>query len=67
MQLDQGQGEAWRDDDEGVIELVQHLKCLPLAIWQVTAYARVHGTATAGEHLAALQAMRAEGGAGKGD
>ena len=34
------------EDDAGVVELVQHLECLPLAMGQVTAYARVHSTAT---------------------
>ena len=40
-----GKVKQWRDD-AGVLELVQHLECLPLAMGQVTAYARVHSTAT---------------------
>ena len=45
----------WRNEDAGVMELVQHLGCLPLAMGQVTAYARVHNTATAAEYLALLK------------
>jgi hypothetical protein len=50
-----------------VVKLVQHLECLPLAIGQVTAYARVHSTATAGEYLAALKRCESRGEAGKGE
>ena len=39
----------------GVLELVRYLGCLPLAIGLASAHARVHGTASAGEFLAALK------------
>ncbi len=45
----------WRDDHAGVLELVRHLGCLPLAIGLASAHAGVHGTARPGEFLAALE------------
>ena len=46
----------WRKDDAGLVKLVEHLACLPLAMGQVVAYARVQsGTGTAGEYLAAVR------------
>ena len=45
----------WRGDETGVLELVQHIGCLPLAVGQVSAFASTHKTATAGEYLAALK------------
>ncbi len=45
----------WRDDDAGVLELVRYLGCLPLAIGLASAHARVHGTASPAEFLAALK------------
>ena len=61
-----GKVKQWRDD-AGVLDLVQHLECLPLAIGQVAAYARVHSTATAGEYLAALKRCEPRGAANKGE
>ena len=45
----------WRGDDAGVLELVRHLGCLPLAVGQVSAFASRHKTATAGEYLVELK------------
>jgi len=45
----------WRGDDAGVLELVQYLGCLPLAVGLVSAYAVIHHTATAGELLDELK------------
>jgi len=45
----------WRGDDAGVLELVQYLGCLPLAVGQVSAFASTHKTPTAGEYLAELK------------
>jgi hypothetical protein len=42
-------------DHAGVLELVRYLGCLPLTIGLVSAHARVHGTATPDEFLAALK------------
>ena len=45
-----GKVRQWSNNDAGVVELVQYLECLPLTIWQVTAYARVYNTATVEEY-----------------
>jgi tetratricopeptide (TPR) repeat protein len=45
----------WRDDQAGVLELVCYVGCLPLAIGLASAHARVHGTASPAEFLAALK------------
>ena len=45
----------WRGDDAGVLELVQYLGCLPLAVGVASAFASTHKTATAGEYLAELK------------
>jgi len=45
----------WRGDDAGVLELVRHAGCLPLAVGLVSAFANTHKTATAGELLAELK------------
>ena len=49
-----------------MVELLQHLEYLPLAIRQVTAYARVRNTATACEYLAALKRCETKGTADTG-
>jgi hypothetical protein len=45
----------WRDDDAGVLELVRYVGCLPLNLGLASALARVHGTTSPAEFLAALQ------------
>jgi hypothetical protein len=44
-----------RDDDAGVLELVRYVGCLLLALGLASAHARVHGTASPAEFLAALK------------
>jgi hypothetical protein len=53
----------WSDDDAGMLELVRYAGCLPLAIGLASAHARVHGTASPGEFLAALKRVRRRGSA----
>ena len=45
----------WRGDETGVLELVRHLGCLPLAVGVASAFASTHKTPTAGELLAELK------------
>ncbi len=45
----------WRDDDAGVLELVRYVGCLPLALGLASAHARVHGTRSPTEFMAALK------------
>jgi hypothetical protein len=48
----------WRDDDAGVLELVRYVGCLPLALGLASAHARVHGTRSPTEFLAAKRAVQ---------
>jgi hypothetical protein len=45
----------WCDHDTGVLELVRYVGCLPLALGLASAHARVHGTPSPTEFLAALK------------
>ena len=45
----------WRGGETGVLELVRHLGCLPLAVGVASAFASAHKTPTAGELLAELK------------
>jgi hypothetical protein len=45
----------WHDDDDGMLELVRYVGCLPLALGLASAHARVHGTASPAEFLVALK------------
>ena len=50
-----GLGARCSYENAGVLELVRYVGCLPLALGLASAHARVHGTASPAEFLAALK------------